>query len=106
MEFAIKDKNENKALSRTELTCSVSYEKAMPSRKEIREAICAATGAAPDTVVVISAKGGFGTQSAVVIAHVYKSKEAAGVERKYLLVRDGLATKEAKAAKTKAPAKK
>jgi ribosomal protein S24E len=106
MELAIKDKKENHALLRQELTCALSYEKAMPSRKQIREALIAATGADPALLVIVSAKGGFGTNQAIVRARVYKDKNAAAVERGYLLVRDGLAEKKAKAKKKAAPVKK
>jgi ribosomal protein S24E len=105
MDLAIKDKKENASLNRTEMTCEVGFEKAMPGRKELREAVCAATGAAPELLVIISAKGGFGTNKAIVKAHAYKSKEAFSVERKHLLVRDGLAEKAKKAAKASAAKK-
>ena len=106
MDLKITDKKENASLNRTELACEVSFDKAMPSRKQLREAICAATGVAPELLVIVSAKGRFGASSALVLARAYKSKEALSVERKYLLVRDGLAEKEKKAAKKKTPAKK
>ena len=107
MELAVTEKKENNSLQRTELSCTVSYEKAMPSRKELREAICAATGADPTLLVIVSARGGFGTQTGSVLARAYRSKEALTVERKYLLVRDGLAEKKKKEGKkAAAPAKK
>lgn len=105
MDLKITDKKENASLNRTEMECVVSFDKAMPSRKQLREALCAASGVAPELLVIVSAKGRFGTNSAVLLARAYKSKEALSVERKYLLVRDGLAEKQKKAAK-KAPAKK
>lgn len=106
MELAITDKKENKSLGRTELTCTVSFEKAMPSRKELREAICAAAGGEPGLLVIVSAKGGFGTQRAIVLVHAYKDKAALAVESRHLLVRDGLAQKADKKAAAKSPAKK
>ena len=106
MELAISGKKENDALQRTELSCTVSYEKAVPARKELREAICAATGADPSLLVIVSVLGSFGTQKAVVQARIYRSKEALAVERKHLLVRDGLAEKKKEAKKAAAPAKK
>jgi len=106
MELAVKNKKENRALQRDELLCEVGFEKAMPSRKQLREAICAATGAPAELLVIVSAKGAFGTNKAIVIAHSYKDKKAMGIERKHLLVRDGLAEKAKKAAKKSAPAKK
>jgi len=106
MELAITDKKENKTLGRTDITCTISFDKAMPSRKEIREAICAANGAAPDLLVIVSVNGSFGTQKATVLARVYSSKQALAVESRHLLVRDHLAEKKAKKVKAKAPAKK
>lgn len=107
MELAITDKKENKSLGRTEVTASISFDKAMPSRKEIRDALCAATGSPADQLVIISAKGSFGTRSATVVAHTYAGKEGVKLEKKYLLIRDGLAQKEEKKkAEKKAPAKK
>lgn len=106
MDLAVKDKQENKALGRTELQCELSFEKAMPARKQIREAICTATGVPSELLVVVSAKGQFGTNKAIVLAHAYKDKAAMAVEGKYLLVRDGLAEKVKKQAKAKTPAKK
>jgi ribosomal protein S24E len=109
MELAVKGKKENKSLGRTEIVCSVSFSKAMPSRKEIREAICAATGVAPELLAVVSVRGSFGSRQAEVIAHAYKDKQGMAAERSYLLVRDGLAEKKKKADGQKgagAPAKK
>ena len=77
------------------------------SGKEIREALCAATGTPADQLVVISAIGSFGTQKGTVIAHTYATKDGMKLEKKYLLIRDGLAQKgEKKAAEKKAPAAK
>lgn len=106
MELLLKSKQENKALGRQDLTCGLSFDKAMPSRKEIREALCASVGADPSLLVIVSAKGSFGSKQAVVLARLYKDKEAMKVERKHLLVRDALAQKEGKKAAKAAPAKK
>ena len=107
MELSITNKKENKALGRTEITAAISFDKAMPSRKEIREALCAATGAPAEQLVIISANGSFGTQKGTVLAHSYSSKDGMKLEKKYLLIRDGLAQKDAKKApEKKAPAKK
>ncbi|VVC01806.1 30S ribosomal protein S24e [uncultured archaeon] len=106
MELAIKNKEENKLLGLQTLTCEVSYEKAVPSRKQIREAICAASGVDPSLLVIASVNGEFGSQKALVIARAYATKEALAVEKKHLLVRDGLAQEEEKKKEAKAPAKK
>ncbi len=106
MELVVKGKTENRAMGRQELLCEASFDKATPSRKQLREAICAATGCAPELLVIVSATGGFGTQKAIVRAHAYKDKQALGVAGNHLLVRDGLAEKQKKEAKKAAPAKK
>lgn len=106
MELTVKDKKENKALARDELFCELTFDKAMPSRKQMREALCAATGAIPELLVIVSAKGAYGTNKAAIIAHAYKDKAKMSAERSYLLVRDGLAEKKKKEPKKKAPAKK
>ena len=95
MEFTITEKKENKALGRQELECSFSYEGAMPSRKEIRSAACAATGASPELVVVVSVKGSFGSRKADVKLRIYSNKDSMKAEREYLLARDGLVEKKA-----------
>jgi ribosomal protein S24E len=105
MQITVKDKIENKSLHRQEITCEVAFEKAMPSRKELREALCTATGISPELLVIVSADGGFGTQTGIVMARAYESKEALAVEKKHLMVRDGMVEKPKKAAKA-AKAKK
>ena len=105
MELTIKQKAENKPLGRQQLACELLYDKAMPSRKEIREAICAATGADPALLVIVSAKGGFGSNKAEVLAHLYKDKAAFTLEQKHLLVRDGLMEKPKAVAKAAAKKK-
>lgn len=101
MQIAIRKKKENVPLGRTEIECDIAFEKALPSRKEIREALCAAIGASPELLVIVSSKAKFGSKQGVVIAHIYKDKESLKVERKHLLVRDGLAEKPKKDASKK-----
>ena len=105
MQVNVKDKKENKSLSRQEITCEISFEKAKPSRKDLRDAICTATGIAPELLVIVSSTGGFGQRSGTVLVHAYASKEALSVEKKHLLVRDGMMEKKKKAAKTVAKKK-
>ena len=105
MQVNIKDKKENKSLGRQEIACEISFEKAKPSRKDLREAICTATGISPELMVIVSSKGGFGERSGTVLVHAYADKKALSVEKKYLLVRDGMMEKKKKEGK-KAAAKK
>ncbi|MCX6771260.1 MAG: hypothetical protein NTX79_04350 [Candidatus Micrarchaeota archaeon] len=105
MQVNILDKKENKSLQRQEITCGVAFDKAKPSRKDLREAICTATGIAPELMVIVSSKGGFGERSGTVLVHAYASKEGLAVEKKHLLVRDGMAEKKKKAGKTAAKKK-
>lgn len=106
MELVVKGKTENRTMGRQELLCEVSFDKATPSRKQLREAICAAAGCAPELLVIVSAEGAFGTQKATIRAHAYRDKKAMGVAGRHLLVRDGLEEKKKKEAKKAAPAKK
>ena len=107
MDIEIKGKKENKLIGRQELSCTVGFEKESPSRKSVRDALCAALGVAPELLVVKSIKGKYGVKNATIIAHVYKDKASAASEARHLLVRDGLAQKkEKKKAEKKAPAKK
>ncbi len=105
MQVNVKDKKENKSLGRQEITCGISFDKAKPSRKDLREAICTATGIAPELLVIVSSKGGFGERSGTVLVHAYANKEALAVEKKHLLVRDGMMEKKKKAEKGKAKKK-
>ena len=105
MQVNIKDKKENKSLSRQEIACDISFEKAKPSRKDLREAISTATGIAPELMVIVSSTGGFGQRSGTVLVHAYANKEALAVEKRHLLVRDGMMEKKKKAAKTVAKKK-
>ncbi|MEM4348486.1 MAG: hypothetical protein QXN37_02860 [Candidatus Anstonellaceae archaeon] len=94
MEVTISHRRENRSLDRTELLCDVSFDKAVPSRKELREAIVASVGCDPSCLIIVSVKGRFGCHTAKVRAHIYKTKEALlATERHHLLVRDGLAEK-------------
>lgn len=106
MEMDVRDKKENKLLGRQEISFSVKYEKAMPSRKEMREALSTAMGANAELLVIKHASGTFGAKEAKGIAYLYSDKEAAQKEVKHLRVRDGLAAKEEKKKDKKAPAKK
>lgn len=107
MDIEIREKSENKLLARQQIKCGVSFEKQLPSRKEVRDALCTAMGVSADVLVIQSIKGKFGTKSATVLAHIYKDKEAANAASLHLRVRDGLAQKkEKKKAEKKAPAKK
>jgi ribosomal protein S24E len=56
-------------------------------------------------LVIVSSKGGFGERSGTVLVHAYVNKEALAVEKKHLLVRDGMMEKKKKAAKTVAKKK-
>ncbi|MCX8197308.1 MAG: hypothetical protein N3G80_03270 [Candidatus Micrarchaeota archaeon] len=97
MELSVIQRKENPSLERTELLLQLSFEKAIPSRKEIRDGIIASVGCDPSCLLVVSVKSKFGSRVAKVRAHIYKSKEAlAASERHHLLVRDGLAEKKKK----------
>ena len=107
MELRIVEKKENKLLKRAEISFELGFDKAVPARKEVRDALSTSLGANPELIVIVKIKNRYGTRSAKGMAHAYKDKAAMGVEKKHLLVREGLAQKVKKVeAPKKAPAKK
>jgi ribosomal protein S24E len=71
----ISSKNEKPLLSRTELLAKIAFDSATPRRSEIREKAAEAVKADESCVAVTGIKNDFGSKSASVTVHVYKSKE-------------------------------
>jgi ribosomal protein S24E len=105
MDVEIKEKFHNKLLGRQEISFGYSFAAASPSRADVRSALVAALGTKPELLVIEKMTNKYGTHNGDGRALVFDSKEKVRIG-KHLLVRDGLAQKEAKAKKTKAPAKK
>ncbi len=105
MELEIVAKRENPLLKRTEVRFRVTHPNEMtPGRAVLREALAKVLHATRDIVVVDFSQSEFGRSASRGYAKVYKSKEdAEKVERKHILVRNGLREAEKKVEKVKAP---
>jgi len=98
-------KKENKLLDRIEVGAEISYDAAMPNRKEIKEGVCTKLGFNPENSVIRKIDTQFGVRKAKVSVHIYSSKEKMmKTEPLYILVREGLAEKKKKEKKAKAAA--
>ena len=75
MELKISSKKEQPLLSRTELLAKIAFDSATPDRSEVRKKIAEAVKADEQCVAVTGIKNEFGSKSASVTVHVYKSKE-------------------------------
>jgi small subunit ribosomal protein S24e len=105
MEVEIVAKRENPFLKRTEVRFKVSHpNESTPGRAALREQLALALHATRDIVVVDFSRSEFGRSASHGYAKVYKSKEdALKVERKHILVRNGLREAEKKEEKKKEP---
>ncbi len=107
MELSVDMRSKNEILGREDITFTVKFDAAIPSRKQVREALSSATGLPAGQIVLVRLRGGFGIRAAKGLAHAYAKVDDLKNERRYLLIRDGLAQKEEKKAEAKkAPAKK
>jgi small subunit ribosomal protein S24e len=105
MELEIVAKRENPFLKRTEVRFRVTHPAAVsPGRAALREELAKALHATRDIVIVDFSRSEFGQAASRGYAKVYKSKEdALKVERKHILVRNGLLAAEKREEKVKAP---
>jgi len=107
MDLSIDNRSKNALLQREDVVFTVKFESAIHSRKQVREALSTALGMPVGQIVLVRLRGGFGVRTAKGLAHAYSSGEAVKTEKKFLLIRDGIISKEEKkAAPKKAPAKK
>src|SRR5687767_2092676 len=105
MELEIVAKRENPFLKRTEVRFRVVHSaETTPGRAALREQLAKDLHATRDIVIVDFSRSEFGRASSHGYAKVYKSKEdALKVERKHILVRNGLLAAEKKVEKPKEP---
>src|SRR6267143_975256 len=105
MELEIVAKRENPFLKRTEVRFRVTHPAAVsPGRAALREELAKVLHATRDFVIVDFSRSEFGRAASRGYAKVYKSKEdALKVERKHILVRNGLLEAEKREEKVKAP---
>ncbi len=107
MDIDIISKKENKLLGRIEIGAAVSYEGVMPSRKEIKEAVCTKLGFNPENAAIRQIDTKFALKKAGVLVHAYQSKDKMmRTEPQHILVREGVAERKKKEKKKAAPAAK
>ena len=75
MELKISDKTEHSLLARTELNGLIAFDTTTPSRFDVRKKIAEALKSEASLITVTSISTTFGSKSAKIKAHVYKSKE-------------------------------
>lgn len=107
MDLQITQQRENALLDRVEVSFSVIGSGPTPSRKEVKEALCAKLGANPKLVVIDGIKQGFGIAMATGLAKIYKDEKSLKIEEAYKLGRETgeKKKKEAGGAKEKKTAK-
>lgn len=76
MSLKVLSKKRNDLFSREELTCQMQVENATPSRKNALDALCNATGAGKEKVVIDEIVQKFGAKTVEVRARVYDSPDA------------------------------
>lgn len=76
MDMKVIEKKDVKVLKRKEYVLSLSWTKAVPSRKEIRDKFLALTSEDEKKVIVKKVNTSFGKRSAVVIVYVYSDSSA------------------------------
>src|SRR3989442_12708626 len=105
MELEIVAKRETVFLKRTEVRFKVHHpNEVTPGRTALREQLAKELHVTRDIVIVDFSRSEFGRASSHGYAKVYKSKEdALKVERKHILVRNGLLAAEVKEAKAPTP---
>ena len=86
-EIKIENDFNNKLLKRREITVSLDYKGATPSRDEIRKGVAEKLNVVKDHLVVVRVKTLFGTNKASVLMHQYADKVAMGIAQKHTTAR-------------------
>ncbi|VVB66672.1 30S ribosomal protein S24e [Candidatus Gugararchaeum adminiculabundum] len=98
MDIEIKNEKENKALERKEVTFLVKYDKATPSRDEVRAALAPKVRSKQELIVIDFMYPSYGTRSANGSAKVYANEAAMKIEPAYKHARGKPKPKEGEAA--------
>jgi small subunit ribosomal protein S24e len=103
MEIEVLSKKKNELLQRVELEFKVSHpNEGSPKRDAVRTALAKMENAAKELVIIDNLRSEYGLTSTTGFAKIYKEKEAVmSLERKYILIRNGLIAAEKKEAKKK-----
>ncbi|NJE11207.1 30S ribosomal protein S24e [Thermococcus sp. MAR1] len=96
MEIKVTEIRENKLLGRKEIYFDVIHEgEPTPSRADVKGKLVAMLDLDPETVVVQYIRSYFGSRVSKGYAKAYESKERMlYIEPEYVLIRDGIITKE------------
>jgi small subunit ribosomal protein S24e len=86
-EIKIDNDLNNKLLKRREITVSMDYKGATPSREEIKKGVAEKLNVVKDHLVIVRVKTLFGTNKAEVLIHQYADKEAMGIAQKHTITR-------------------
>ncbi|MFH1095643.1 MAG: hypothetical protein V1728_05495 [Candidatus Micrarchaeota archaeon] len=105
MNIAIQSKKARPLLGCQEVLFELSFDAGVPSRKEVRSALCAALSIPSERLLIVRMDGSYGVHTAQGIARVYESAERLGKDKRHLRVRDGLEAKAEKKAAPKATSK-
>jgi ribosomal protein S24E len=106
MELKITERQEQPLLSREYIEAEIEFKGAIPSRKQIMEALAQEASISQDSLAVIKIDSIFGDGKIWITAYSYKSKEVLeSVESKRKLVRTALREDLKKAPAAAAPAK-
>jgi small subunit ribosomal protein S24e len=88
MDFKITSDRRNELLKRREITFTLGYDKATPSRSEVMGKVCAILNLNEKTVVLDQVKSRFGTRVVTGSARIYDDEESrVKTERGYLAER-------------------
>lgn len=75
MKLDVKDKKENKLLSRTEVTADLAFDAATPSNKDVQAELAKKLSVEPELVIIKKIATGYGTRTAGVTAYAYTKKD-------------------------------
>ncbi|MFH0927358.1 MAG: hypothetical protein V1822_02150 [Candidatus Micrarchaeota archaeon] len=102
MNITIEKRAENAELAREEINFRMDFDSAVPSREQAKSALSTAISIPKERIILVSIRTKYGLKSAWAQARVYKTAELAAKGKNYLLVRDKMVEKKAKAEKKKA----
>ncbi len=96
---------DNKLLRRREMTVSIEFDGATPSREEIKKSLADKLNLKPENMVVVRAGQLFGTKKGSALVHEYQDKKAMEVAQKHVVSRPNKKKEAAAAPQQQAPAK-
>lgn len=105
MKFTIAKQEENALLGRIEVTGTIMFDGATPTRQKVKAAVASAIKAKPDLVMINRIEGSFGRRHATVEAVAYSSaKDLERIEREHIRKRNAKEEKPAEEAPAEKPA--